>query len=261
MTDHSTNVSEEELHAYVDGELTQERRSAVEAWLAGHPDDAALVAAWRAQADAIRARYGAVANEPVPARLQLDRLTRARRPWYAVAAAAVLVAFLAGSAAGWMARGASASAPDAVEIVTSDALQAYKLYVVEVRHPVEVPGAERDHLVTWLSKRLGYELRLPSFEQTGLKLVGGRLLPGPTGRPAAFFMFESASGKRFTIYCTRSPIAQAAMHYTESGSSAGIYWVDRNLAYVLSGPAGRDWLFMLAQKAYDQLDTRATPPG
>ena len=52
------------------------------------------------------------------------------------------------------------------------------------------------------------------------------------------------------------------MHYTESGSSAGIYWVDRNLAYVLSGPAGRDWLFMLAQKAYDQLDTRAaTPPG
>ncbi len=33
------------------------------------PSEAALVAAWRAQAEAIRARYGAVAEEPVPARL------------------------------------------------------------------------------------------------------------------------------------------------------------------------------------------------
>ena len=36
-----------------------DRRDAVEAWLANHPDDAARVAAWRAQAEAIRARYGA----------------------------------------------------------------------------------------------------------------------------------------------------------------------------------------------------------
>ena len=49
---------------------------AVDAWLATHPDDAALVAAWRAQADAIRARYGAVASEPVPERLALDSVLR-----------------------------------------------------------------------------------------------------------------------------------------------------------------------------------------
>jgi anti-sigma factor RsiW len=176
-----------------------------------------------------------------------------------MAAAAALVAFLAGGIAGWMARGASAAAPDPVEIITEDALQAHKLYVVEVRHPVEVPGAERDHLVTWLSKRLGYELRLPNFEAMGMKLVGGRLLPGPTGRPAAFFMYEGSSGERFTIYCARSAVGQAAMRYTENGSSAAVYWVDRNLSYVLSGPNDRDRLFGLAQKAYEQLDKPTTP--
>ena len=74
-------------------------------------NEAALVAAWRAQADSIRARYGAVVNEPVPERLKLDQVMRqdraSGRSWAAMAAAAAVVAFLAGGAAGWVARGAA----------------------------------------------------------------------------------------------------------------------------------------------------------
>ncbi|MBZ0140510.1 MAG: anti-sigma factor, partial [Pseudorhodoplanes sp.] len=70
MTDH-TPVTPDELHAFVDGELPVDRRDAVEAWLANHPEDAALVHAWRAQAEAIRARYATIVNEPVPARLRV----------------------------------------------------------------------------------------------------------------------------------------------------------------------------------------------
>ena len=73
MIDRNSPVTEDELHAYVDGELPADRQDAVTAWLSAYPEQAALVAAWRAQADAIRARYGAVANEPVPDRLKLDR--------------------------------------------------------------------------------------------------------------------------------------------------------------------------------------------
>ena len=53
--------------------------------------------------------------------------------------------------------------------------------VVEVRHPVEVGGSERDHLQQWLSKRVGYQVSPPQLDKAGLKLVGGRLLPGPDG--------------------------------------------------------------------------------
>ena len=62
MTDRHSPVTEDELHAFVDGELPADRRDAVEAWLASHPEDAALVAAWRKQAELIRSRYGAVAR-------------------------------------------------------------------------------------------------------------------------------------------------------------------------------------------------------
>src|SRR5579862_3005427 len=112
MIDRDSPVTEDELHAYVDGEVPADRLEAVTAWLAAHPEQAALVAAWRAQGEAIRARYGAVANEPVPDRLKLDQLTRkqrsAGRSWAALAAAAVF-ALIVGGGAGWMARGASAA--------------------------------------------------------------------------------------------------------------------------------------------------------
>src|SRR5207248_8418989 len=109
MIDQNPPVTEEELHAYVDGELAPDRRVAVDAWLASHPEDAARVAEWRAQADAIRARYGALVSEPLPSRFDVSNLTRSARSWRGIAAAAFIAAFLAGGVVGWMAHDASAA--------------------------------------------------------------------------------------------------------------------------------------------------------
>ena len=260
MIDRHQPVTEEELHAYVDGEIAADRSGAVEAWLASHPEDAARVAQWRAQAEAIRARFGALASEPVPARFDLDRLARAARSWRAIAAAAVIMAFVAGGVVGWMARGASAAAPSRFDTFTAQALDAHRVYVVEVRHPVEVTGGERPHLIQWLSKRLDYELRIPDLEPSGLKLVGGRLLPGPFG-PAAFCMYEGPSGERFTIYYARTDSPQTAMRYREGDRFAAIYWVEGGLAHVVAGPLDRERLQNVAQAAYDQIDKSASKPN
>src|SRR5215469_9149621 len=108
MKERPLPVTEDELHAYIDGELPADRHGAVEAWLETHQDDAGRVAAWRAQIEAIRARYGAVATEPVPARFDLDRLMRSGRSWRGWAAAAALAAFALGGAAGWTLRDVTA---------------------------------------------------------------------------------------------------------------------------------------------------------
>jgi anti-sigma factor RsiW len=260
MTERDRIVSDDELHAYVDGELPADRRSAVEAWLATHPDDAGKVATWRAQAHLIRTRYGAVAEEKPPHRLDIGRLMRRRTSAIAAAVAAVVAAFLIGGVVGWTAHGVAAATPSDLTRFTSDALDAYRLYTVEVRHPVEVPGDQRPHLVEWLSKRVGSPLRAPELDKVGLKLVGGRLLPGPTGA-TAFFMYETPSGERFTLYCGRTSDDATALRYTTGEQNAAYYWVDGNLAYVLSGPAERDKLHEIAQAAYDQIDRRNPPQG
>lgn len=248
--DHNIPVTEDELHAYVDNELPADRRAAVEAWIAAHADDAARVSSWRAMNDALHAKYGAVADEPVPARLSMDQLSRPPRRWMMGAIAASLLMFSVGGAAGWIARGASAT-PSTFANFTGDALQAHKLYVVEVRHPVEVAGNERAHLQQWLSKRCGYDVKAPELEATGLKLVGGRLLPGPAG-PAAFLMYETASGERFTIYASRATTETTQMRYASNGGNGALFWADRGVGYVVSGTTDRDRLERVARMVYDQ---------
>jgi anti-sigma factor RsiW len=255
MTDRDSPVSADELHAYVDGLLPADRKQAVEAWIAAHPDDAAHVAAWRAQAEFVRERYGSVADEPVPARFDVAKLARPRTPWRTIAAA-VLIAAAIGSIAGWIGRDASTPAPASFEAITAEALSAHKLYVAEVRHPVEVRAAEQ-HLMPWLSKRVGTSLRMPDLKEYSLKLLGGRLLPGPIG-PAAFFMYEGPTGERFTIYCSRSKKARTALRYQAGGDVAAMHWVESEIGYVVSGPNDRDRLAKIAQAAYEQMET---PPS
>jgi anti-sigma factor RsiW len=252
MTDIKIPVTEDELHAFVDNELPTERRDDVEAWLLTHPGCAERVRAWREMADVLHARYDQVADEAVPRRLEIERLVRAPRKWMYGAVAAMLLAFAGGGGAGWMARGMSAS-PSAMDNLTSDALDAHRLYVVEVRHPVEVPGNERAHLQTWLTKRCGWEVRAPELGASGLKLVGGRLLPGATG-PASFLMYESASGERYTLYTSRSRSGTAQMRYTAAENSGAMYWSEGDVGYVLSGPTDKEKLHQVALQVYDQTE-------
>jgi anti-sigma factor RsiW len=252
MTDPKIPVTEDELHAYVDDELPPERRGDVEAWLAAHADDAERVQAWRTMAEALHARYDAVADEAVPKRLEIERLVKKPRRWIYAAIAASLVGFIAGGGAGWMARGAAAS-PSVFQDFTVDALDAHRLYVVDVRHPVEVPGSDRTHLLQWLTKRCGWNVRAPELDETGLKLVGGRLLPGPTG-PASFLMYESASGERFTIYAARAATEATQMRYATQDNDGALFWADRGVGYVVSGGSDRQRLTQVARLVYDQAE-------
>ena len=252
MTDPHIPVTEDELHAYVDNELPAERRGDVEAWLATHPDDAARVQSWQAMAEALHARYDSVIDESVPKRLEIERLVRQPRKWMYGAIAATLAAFIMGGGTGWMARGATA-APSALQNLTVDAIEAHRLYVVEVRHPVEVPGNEREHMTQWLSKRLGYQQRIPELQSLGLKLVGGRLLPGPTGA-AAMYMYEGPSGERFTLYCAKATTPESALRFRNDKRYAAFSWVDDKAAFVVSGPADRDRLEQVSKTIYEQVD-------
>jgi len=251
-------VTEGELHVYVDGALPEDRREAVEQWLANHPEDAARVAAWRAQAEAIRARFGGVINEPVPDRLKLDRILRTGRSWGALAAAAAIVAFVVGSTAGWVARGASAAAPNESEVFANEAIGAHRLYIGEVRHPIEVK-AEEGHLLPWLSRRVGTLLRAPDLGAFDLKLLGGRLLPG-VNAPAALFMYESGSGERVTIYVSRTTEPRTSFRYKVTDKFGALRWSEAGYGWVVSGPDDKPRLKLIAESMYEQLDLRTPAP-
>lgn len=261
MTDPARNITEDELHAYVDGALKERRRQAVEDWLAAHPADAERVAAWRRQIALMSKAYGAIAEEPVPARLCARTIAARlgdRRPATGLrrgglaAASAVLLAL--GVAGGWMAHGLLGSASPEAEEVWHEALSAHRVFTVEKRHAVEVGSDQREHLVRWLSNRLGYEVVIPDLAGHGFRLMGGRLLAS-SGEPAAQFMYENAGGDRLTLYVTRANGgADAGFSMGEENGMSAFYWYDGRVSYALVGTLSREALNAIAIDVYRQLE-------
>lgn len=258
MTEYDAPVTDDELHAYVDGALPDDRIAAVDARLASDPEAANRVAAWRAQATSIRARWERVVEEPVPDRLHLEHIAlRASGTWRKIAAAAA-VAFAIGAAGGWFANEyAGFDRNEQVTRAIADAaIEAHRLYINEVRHPIEVRAGEA-HLLPWLSRRVGSTVRAPDLATEGLKLMGGRLLPGDAS-PTALIMYEGSGGERVTITCTRATReGSTAFHWKSTGEIGALAWVEGGLAFVVAGPAERERLDRVARRVYEAYETAA----
>jgi anti-sigma factor RsiW len=273
----------DELNALLDGQLPAAARAAVQARTAVDPAARETLAAWQAQRDALRELHRPLLDEPIPETLLAAahhsvRARQQRAGWWRWGgmAASVMLAF----ALGWMAHGGwpGARPGDGAQTIAASqnragrefvhqAALAHAVYAPELRHPVEVAATQQEHLVQWLSKRLGKPLKLPSLAVQGYSLVGGRLLPGESGARAQF-MFENTAGVRVTLYLgavdarattaaaakPASPSSQdTAFRYSSEGPVPGFYWVDQGFGYAMSGPVSRDELMKLAELVYQQL--------
>jgi len=246
-------ITEADLHAWLDGALPQARRAEVEAYIAAHPAEGERMASYRRNDQAIEARYDPVLTEPLPARLlHRDARTPARLWRYAAAAGWIFLGGLAGwQLHDWKSADRRSDSPSWAR----RAAVAHVVYSPEVRHPVEVAADQEAHLVAWLSKRLGTSLKIPRLDALGYSLVGGRLLPGDQG-PVAQFMYQDAQGQRLTLYVrtNRDHSKETAFRFAQEGNVRQFYWVDRSLGYVLSGEVGKEDLLRVANAVYQHLN-------
>jgi anti-sigma factor RsiW len=250
-------VTEADLHSYLDGELPAPERARVEALLADDADAEQRLGEYRHVVDLLRERYDGVLDEPVPQRLIAVTSTARRRTFRILLRCAAVFAWLAlGGLAGWHLHGVQAREDRAAAPVWAHrAAVAHIVYSPEVRHPVEVGADQEAHLVAWLSKRLGTQLRIPQLGAVGYSLVGGRLLPGERG-PAAQFMYQDAQGQRLTLYVrtNREQNKETAFRFAQDGNVRIFYWVDRSQGLALSGEIDKEQLLRVATAVYQQLN-------
>lgn len=261
------------LSAWLDSEVEGSECARIQAWLQAHPEEAARVRLWAADRDALRARFAATLEEPVPERLTQAvwrrggrRWSLARYGWRQAAAAVVLLALGVTIGAWWRAPAAErvANGPRWAQ----RAAVAHAVYAPEVRHPVEVSVREGDaaqqreqetHLSRWLTRRLSVPVKLFDLRDQGFELVGGRLLPDANG-PSAQLMYQDAMGMRVTVYLRRAaePDAPAAFRFERQGDLSLFYWVEGRCGYALVGALPRERLLALAQAIARQ---DQTPPS
>lgn len=257
MNEINQTVTEADLHAYADGQLPEQARARIEAWLSDNPDDASRVAEWTVQNAEIRSLFAAYEKS---AEADMGLVTGRGRPasWPKRLAitAAIMAVFGLGALSGHYGP-TLFEKPDLqrteLETLPSDARNAFLVYAGEVRHPVEVFANEEAHLATWLGKRLAVQdLKVPNLQELGFKLVGGRLLP-VDGRPGAMFMYEDQAGERLTVLVGRNADNRpTSFRFASYGNVETFYWIEGELGYAVTGEVSRDVLRKVAEECYRQ---------
>ncbi len=249
----------EELSAYLDGELPPERAREIDSALEHDPElQAELESLMSADAAAGQA-FAAMLEEPVPPSLAaIIRDAAPGRPandpgppvvrrWIAAACAAL--ALLVGGVGGHVlttengARQVAAS-PGWLE----DIADYHRVYSSQVRHLVEVPASESDHIQTWLTATVGTEVVIPDLADVGLSFEGARLLVA-AGKPVAQLMFKDSEGRIVALCAIQTDEPRDGFARRQIDDFEMVSWGGDTANFVIVGDIGREDLQEIAKAA------------
>ncbi|NRA88714.1 MAG: anti-sigma factor, partial [Rhizobiales bacterium] len=210
-------ITEDELHGFVDGVLSEERRMQVEQWLDDHPEDSAKVQKWFKQNEVLQNMFTLAEENLTNISFDDDEaliLTMGKKfnqtqkvmkfnfNWRMIVAA--LPMLIIGGVIGSLGTLQFNSLPKDmtsfayVQDLAEVSRASFAIYTNEKKHPVEVGVDDKKHLIAWLGKRVNKDLTPPNLTDKGFSLVGGRILP-LEGKPSAMLMYEDATGERLTL--------------------------------------------------------------
>ncbi|WP_039017969.1 anti-sigma factor family protein [Halocynthiibacter namhaensis] len=256
MTNGSKTITDDMLHAFVDGHLSDADMAHVESWLNANPDRAEEIMDWAEQNRSIEALFPEVPVNSVEAP---SANTNAAPLRYAAQFVAGLAVLAVGIFAGWTLRDSNdiAQLPtndtEIIAALVQDALAAHVVYAVDPHRPVEIKASQEALLIRWLSNRVGAQMVAPNLESSGFDLVGGRLLSVSEG-PAAQFMYENLAGTRITLMVLQGNTGRMAeFQFENDGEANSFYWQDETLRYALVGDIPRGELSEIASNVFNQL--------
>ncbi|WLG37585.1 anti-sigma factor family protein [Pseudomonas rhodesiae] len=228
--------NEHDLHAYVDHQLSENDRRALDTWLATHPEVAAQVQAWQQDAHALRAALGGALQQPANPQLDpalIRQRVRHNTRRHLATAALLLVAVSLGGWGGWQAR--EATQPPLQPM--ADAMQAFRLFAQDGILPADYRAQDSGTMQAWLDRYFQQAQRLPDLSQSGFTPVSGRLLTTDQGA-AAMVLYQDAQGRRISFYI-RPPGPDNGFLPRGSRTADGLqaqYWSGGGYNYAVVSP-------------------------
>ncbi|ROM55319.1 anti-sigma factor family protein [Pseudomonas rhodesiae] len=228
--------NEHDLHAYVDHQLCENDRRALDTWLATHPEVAAQVQAWQQDAHALRAALGGALQQPANPQLDpalIRQRVRHNTRRHLATAALLLVAVSLGGWGGWQAR--EATQPPLQPM--ADAMQAFRLFAQDGILPADYRAQDSGTMQAWLDRYFQQAQRLPDLSQSGFTPVSGRLLTTDQGA-AAMVLYQDAQGRRISFYI-RPPGPDNGFLPRGSRTADGLqaqYWSGGGYNYAVVSP-------------------------
>jgi len=241
MTERS--FSDEEFGAYLDGELPDDRRAAVAAFLAANPEQARRLEAYRADGAAIARLFASAGQQPMAPQSQ-PRRAGPGIPWHR---AAVIGLFLAGALATLIWSVVPSGKPGDLQRFAELAAAAYPARPATLN----VSLAEVSQLI---SKPLPSPVTFREPAGSGYELVGSRTLDaGATAQIQ--LIFRDANGTLVTMFLSPRPGAADTPFMAVPNGTAHptLVWIDDQIACAVSGALPPDQLEVAARLIYRHL--------
>lgn len=253
---HIRQSLDEDLQAYLDGEIDPERESEVEAALREDPHVRERLRRYcqidQALKDALTPLADAPWSRRVTDALAEGKRRRMDRRFVRIAAAAA-VTFVVGAGVGWEVRDYS-TVPDANGTTEHIMAKASEAHNVTMRSAARPPASNIQHVVNRLSKTLGKPIRTPDLSDFGYALKSAKLLGDSP--PAVQLVYGNEDGRRLTCYIrTVSGLDETGFRVEQRGNLSMFYWVDNDLGHALVGNVDQSQLLRLADKIYHHLNS------
>jgi anti-sigma factor RsiW len=251
------NISEQELHAFIDGELDAERAAEIDTLVAKDAALAARVAAYRSDQNRLQQVYGALLDRELPSEWvrRIEARERPRRSFASMggsrAAFAAIAASLLILVGAWLAL-ANRSGPDSDAIIR-EALAARQ----ESMHPQKIVTAanaaapEAPNQV--LTSALTMKLKAPDLTKIGYRLADVRIYSGVPGGNAVELRYRDQQARLFTVYL-RHPSSPARVDLTQRDGLRICIWQDDVIGTVMVGEMSAGEMARAASAAYAGLN-------
>lgn len=238
MTNTSEDIRDIDLMAYADGLLEGDaaRKSAVEAYMAANPAEAARVQAIIQDNQAIRELYAGDLARPLPKRLAcaVREPARSKRHAPAAIAAGLALAFLA-AGSGWLAGQRS----DGAATVSQGLLRAMARHHVEnstqTAMGATVSRTANGALLSSPSDNVTVEIPLPDLSVHGFELADQQRI-AVEGQEIVRLIYRSPDATMNLFVRVRQDANRARLRHMRAGDLAVHHWSSGPLAYALTIP-------------------------
>jgi anti-sigma factor RsiW len=251
------NISEKELHAFIDGEIDPERAAEITTLLASDADLAARIAAFRSDQKRLEQVYGTLVDRELPSEW-VRRIEARERPQRSFAgvrvsrrAFAALAASLLILAGAWLAL-ANRSGPGADAIIT-EALAARReaMRPAQIINVANAGASEAPNQV--LTSALTMKLKAPDLSKIGYRLADVRIYSGVPGGNAVELRYRDQQARLFTLYL-RHPSSPARVDLSQRDGLRICIWQDDIIGTVMVGDMSAGEMARAASAAYAGLN-------
>jgi anti-sigma factor RsiW len=243
-------ISDVELHAFIDGEVDGRRLQEIEARMEVDPALAERIAAFRSDKDILKRVYAPLIERPIPKEwLALAHgaaaPTRPALSWRLIGSAVAAIALaVIGGLGYWETR-----PPIANEVVQAalDARGSQTEKIIAIQ-----AGENANRYDAVLSSTVALKVKVPDLKRLGYELTGIRLYPHSAGGSAAELLYRDGNNRVFTLYLRRSDGTARFDQFERNGLRVCV-WQDEELSTVMAGNVSTAAMQRLASLAYTGL--------